>query len=144
MTCFFPFHRGELRIQSHITVLHVEQEVIGDDTLALDSVLECDELRESLLKEEKQLNEKLHATRLVMQFVYHLKIFWYLLFFKYLQGLVLCFNMWSWTLVGMLDPNHILIFAVTPINSLAGSQFVHQSWIRPTYQEVIRYALNQK
>lgn len=46
---------GHLKIPSHISVLHVEQEVIGDDTLALESVLECDELRHSLLKEEKAL-----------------------------------------------------------------------------------------
>ncbi|XP_072036790.1 ATP-binding cassette sub-family F member 3-like [Amphiura filiformis] len=52
----------ELRIQSHITVLHVEQEVIGDDTIAVDSVLECDETREALIKEEKHLTELVHAT----------------------------------------------------------------------------------
>ncbi|XP_071805668.1 ATP-binding cassette sub-family F member 3-like [Asterias amurensis] len=53
---------GELRIQSHISILHVEQEVIGDETIALDSVLESDVLREKLLKEERQLIEKLNAT----------------------------------------------------------------------------------
>ncbi|XP_033109792.1 ATP-binding cassette sub-family F member 3-like [Anneissia japonica] len=53
---------GELRIQSHISVLHVEQEVIGDDTLAIDSVLECDTVRNNLLIEEKQLSEQLQAT----------------------------------------------------------------------------------
>ncbi|KAH1003032.1 hypothetical protein HUJ05_010981 [Dendroctonus ponderosae] len=31
---------GNLKIPSHISILHVEQEVVGDETLALDSVLE--------------------------------------------------------------------------------------------------------
>ncbi|KAJ8022132.1 ATP-binding cassette sub-family F member 3 [Holothuria leucospilota] len=52
----------ELRIQSHFSILHVEQEVVGDDTIAVDSVLECDELRTRLLKEEKELNEKIAST----------------------------------------------------------------------------------
>ncbi|KAK3705518.1 hypothetical protein RRG08_041392 [Elysia crispata] len=51
-----------LMIPSHITVLHVEQEVAGDDTPALQSVLECDEKREALLKEEKALNAKLSSS----------------------------------------------------------------------------------
>ncbi|KAG8195227.1 hypothetical protein JTE90_027968 [Oedothorax gibbosus] len=46
---------GQLRISSHISVLHVEQEVVGNDTIALDSVLECDETRQNLLNEEKRL-----------------------------------------------------------------------------------------
>ncbi|XP_034949358.1 ATP-binding cassette sub-family F member 3-like [Chelonus insularis] len=45
----------QLRIPSHIRVLHVEQEVAGDDTSALNSVLECDEERNSLLKREAEL-----------------------------------------------------------------------------------------
>ncbi|XP_064599054.1 ATP-binding cassette sub-family F member 3-like [Liolophura sinensis] len=49
----------QLKIPSHISILHVEQEVVGDDTLALDSVLECDEKRHSLLQEEKQINAQL-------------------------------------------------------------------------------------
>ena len=36
-------------------MLHVEQEVVGDDTLALDSVLECDTEREQLLAREREL-----------------------------------------------------------------------------------------
>merc|ERR1712176_803505 len=47
--------KRELYIPTHITVLHVEQEVIGDDTLAVDSVLEADTVRTSLLKEEQKL-----------------------------------------------------------------------------------------
>ena len=34
------------------------QEVVGDDTLALQSVLECDEERERLLKRERELLTK--------------------------------------------------------------------------------------
>uniref|UniRef100_A0A8B9MUT3 ATP binding cassette subfamily F member 3 n=1 Tax=Accipiter nisus TaxID=211598 RepID=A0A8B9MUT3_9AVES len=44
-----------LRIPSHISILHVEQEVAGDETPALQSVLECDTTRESLLREERDL-----------------------------------------------------------------------------------------
>ncbi|GAB0094397.1 ATP-binding cassette sub-family F member 3 [Sergentomyia squamirostris] len=45
----------QLQIPPHITVLHVEQEVIGDDTIALDSVLEQDTVRTGLLRREKEL-----------------------------------------------------------------------------------------
>lgn len=45
-----------LFIPKHITILHVEQEVAGTDTSALDAVLECDTQRESLLAEEKLLS----------------------------------------------------------------------------------------
>ena len=41
----------------------MEQEVTGDDTLALQSVLESDEKRESLLKEEKDINDKMNSGR---------------------------------------------------------------------------------
>ncbi|CAF0895669.1 unnamed protein product [Brachionus calyciflorus] len=51
----------QLKIPSHIRILHVEQEVHGDDTLAIDSVLECDEKRRSLLQLEKEINEKIHS-----------------------------------------------------------------------------------
>ncbi|XP_067140613.1 ATP-binding cassette sub-family F member 3 [Centruroides vittatus] len=51
---------GHLKIPSHISILHVEQEVVGDDTTALESVLQCDEERQSLLKEEKELTAKIH------------------------------------------------------------------------------------
>ncbi|KAF8139774.1 P-loop containing nucleoside triphosphate hydrolase protein [Boletus edulis] len=49
----------ELPIPAHITILFVEQEVIGDDTTALDSVLKADVWRDHLLKEEVHLNAKL-------------------------------------------------------------------------------------
>ncbi|KAI1235935.1 ATP-binding cassette sub-family F member 3, partial [Lamprotornis superbus] len=52
-----------LRIPSHISILHVEQEVAGDDTPALQSVLECDTTRESLLQEERDLTAKISAGR---------------------------------------------------------------------------------
>jgi ATP-binding cassette subfamily F protein 3 len=37
-------------------VLHVEQEVVGDDTPALESVLECDTVREELLRKEHEIS----------------------------------------------------------------------------------------
>ncbi|XP_061493476.1 ATP-binding cassette sub-family F member 3 isoform X2 [Rhineura floridana] len=54
---------SNLRIPSHISILHVEQEVAGDDTPALQSVLECDTTRESLLKEEKELTARVNSGR---------------------------------------------------------------------------------
>ncbi|KAH0953462.1 hypothetical protein HN011_008579 [Eciton burchellii] len=45
----------QLRIPSHVRVLHVEQEVAGDDTSALESVLECDQERSTLLSQETKL-----------------------------------------------------------------------------------------
>lgn len=53
---------GQLKIPSHIRILHVEQEVVGDDTTAINSVLECDLKRQSLLQQEKELNEKIHSS----------------------------------------------------------------------------------
>lgn len=46
----------QLQIPSHITILHVEQEVVGDDTIALDSVLECDVVLNNLLRQEEITN----------------------------------------------------------------------------------------
>lgn len=48
---------GDLKIPQHISILHVEQEVVGDDTLALQSVLESDTRRESLIQEEKMISK---------------------------------------------------------------------------------------
>ncbi|KAE8294788.1 ATP-binding cassette sub-family F member 3 [Larimichthys crocea] len=48
-----------LRVPGHISILHVEQEVAGDETSALQSVLESDTLREGLLDEEKRLNARI-------------------------------------------------------------------------------------
>lgn len=51
----------EVPIPPHITILFVEQEIIGDDTSAIDSVLKADVWREVLLKEDKQLEEQLRV-----------------------------------------------------------------------------------
>uniref|UniRef100_A0A3P9QDZ5 ATP binding cassette subfamily F member 3 n=1 Tax=Poecilia reticulata TaxID=8081 RepID=A0A3P9QDZ5_POERE len=48
-----------LRVPAHISILHVEQEVAGDDTIALQSVLESDTQREDLLGEERRLNARI-------------------------------------------------------------------------------------
>uniref|UniRef100_A0AAQ5YLX8 ATP-binding cassette sub-family F member 3 n=1 Tax=Amphiprion ocellaris TaxID=80972 RepID=A0AAQ5YLX8_AMPOC len=48
-----------LRVPGHISILHVEQEVAGDETAALQSVLESDRQREDLLHEEKMLNARI-------------------------------------------------------------------------------------
>ncbi|KAK7063138.1 ATP-binding cassette sub- F member 3 [Halocaridina rubra] len=48
-----------LRIPSHISVLHVEQEVTGDDTTALESVLECDVQRNTLIQKEKAIQGRI-------------------------------------------------------------------------------------
>lgn len=49
----------QLLIPNNLSILHVEQEVVGDDTIALQSVLESDTVRESLLKEEANINAKM-------------------------------------------------------------------------------------
>lgn len=51
----------QLQIPSHITILHVEQEVIGDNTPAISSVLECDFARVRLLQAEKDLTARINA-----------------------------------------------------------------------------------
>ncbi|KAK2706343.1 ATP-binding cassette sub-family F member 3-like [Artemia franciscana] len=50
----------QLQIPSHITVLHVEQEVVGDETPAIQSVLECDTVREGLIAEEKKITQEIN------------------------------------------------------------------------------------
>ncbi|GAA5957232.1 hypothetical protein JCM8115_006923 [Rhodotorula mucilaginosa] len=47
----------EVAIPQHISILYVQQEVIGDDTPAVESVLQADVHRSHLLAEEAQLNE---------------------------------------------------------------------------------------
>lgn len=49
----------QLLIPSNLSILHVEQEVVGDETIALQSVLESDTVRESLLAEEASINAKM-------------------------------------------------------------------------------------
>ncbi|WAQ84856.1 hypothetical protein PtA15_5A429 [Puccinia triticina] len=51
----------EVAIPSHITILYVEQEVVGDETRAIDSVLKADVWRDRLLAEEAELNALLSA-----------------------------------------------------------------------------------
>jgi len=54
--------RRELFVPSHISILCVEQEVRGDETQVLQSVLECDTERENLLEEEKKLLALAHES----------------------------------------------------------------------------------
>lgn len=49
----------ELPIPQHISVLYVEQEIVGDDTKAIDSVLKADVWRHKLLQDEKDVNAQL-------------------------------------------------------------------------------------
>ncbi|OUM54065.1 hypothetical protein BVG19_g3408 [[Candida] boidinii] len=51
--------KRELNIPKHITILHVEQEITGDDTPALQSVLDADVWRKQLLMEESKINERM-------------------------------------------------------------------------------------
>ncbi|EGV66023.1 ATP-binding cassette, regulator of translational elongation [Yamadazyma tenuis] len=51
--------RRELNIPKHITILHVEQEIRGDDTPAIQSVLDADVWRKTLLQEEAKINERI-------------------------------------------------------------------------------------
>lgn len=51
--------RRELNIPKHITILHVEQEIRGDDTPAIQSVLDADVWRKTLLTEESKINERI-------------------------------------------------------------------------------------
>lgn len=50
----------QLIIPSNITMLSVEQEVEGDDTLVINSVLACDTKRAALLEEEKNIQDKIN------------------------------------------------------------------------------------
>ncbi|KAL9584406.1 MAG: hypothetical protein Q9212_002142 [Teloschistes hypoglaucus] len=51
--------RRELAIPTHITILHVEQEITGDDTLALQAVLDADVWRKHLLAEQEKIVKEL-------------------------------------------------------------------------------------
>ncbi|KAK6461960.1 ATP-binding cassette family, regulator of translational elongation [Scheffersomyces coipomensis] len=51
--------KRELNVPKHITILHVEQEIRGDDTTAIQSVLDADVWRKSLLQEEQKLGERI-------------------------------------------------------------------------------------
>lgn len=49
----------EVPIPTHISILYVEQEIVGDDTKAIDSVLKADVWRHKLITDEKEINAKL-------------------------------------------------------------------------------------
>ncbi|KAI9862524.1 MAG: hypothetical protein M1813_004376 [Trichoglossum hirsutum] len=51
--------RRELAIPTHITILHVEQEITGDDTPALQAVLDADVWRKHLLAEQEKITQQL-------------------------------------------------------------------------------------
>ncbi|KAL8873669.1 MAG: hypothetical protein Q9174_000899 [Haloplaca sp. 1 TL-2023] len=51
--------RRDLAIPTHITILHVEQEITGDDTLALQAVLDADVWRKHLLAEQEKITKEL-------------------------------------------------------------------------------------
>ncbi|GFZ42543.1 Probable ATP-binding cassette sub-family F member 3 homolog [Saitozyma sp. JCM 24511] len=51
----------EVPIPTHISILYVEQEVVGDDTPAIDSVLQADVWRHKLVTDEAELNARLEA-----------------------------------------------------------------------------------
>ncbi|EWC44001.1 putative ABC transporter ATP-binding protein C29A3.09c [Drechslerella stenobrocha 248] len=51
--------KRELNVPTHISILHVEQEITGDDTPALQAVLDADVWRKHLLAEQDRLNNLL-------------------------------------------------------------------------------------
>lgn len=53
--------KREVAIPTHISILHVEQEISGDDTTALQAVLDADVWRKHLLKEQDKVTAQLAA-----------------------------------------------------------------------------------
>ncbi|KAL8823213.1 MAG: hypothetical protein Q9191_006069 [Dirinaria sp. TL-2023a] len=53
--------RRELAIPTHISILHVEQEITGDDTPALQAVLDADVWRKHLLSEQEKISRELSS-----------------------------------------------------------------------------------
>ncbi|KAL9101460.1 MAG: hypothetical protein Q9163_003275 [Psora crenata] len=51
--------RRDLAIPTHISILHVEQEITGDDTPALQAVLDADVWRKHLLAEQEKITKQL-------------------------------------------------------------------------------------
>lgn len=51
--------RREIAIPTHISILHVEQEIMGDDTPALQAVLDADVWRKHLLAEQEKISRQL-------------------------------------------------------------------------------------
>ena len=59
LLCYLIVSSGQLLIPSGIRMLSVEQEVDGDETTVLDSVLSCDTQRQTLLRREQEINDAL-------------------------------------------------------------------------------------
>ncbi|ODM22182.1 putative ABC transporter ATP-binding protein C29A3.09c [Aspergillus cristatus] len=53
--------RREVAVPHHISILHVEQEITGDDTPALQAVLDADVWRKHLLQEQEKISKELAA-----------------------------------------------------------------------------------
>ncbi|EGD88377.1 hypothetical protein H112_04859 [Trichophyton rubrum D6] len=53
--------RREVAIPTHISILHVEQEITGDDTPALQAVLDADVWRKRLLADQEKISSQLAA-----------------------------------------------------------------------------------
>ncbi|KAI5298921.1 ATP-binding cassette sub- F member 3, partial [Ascosphaera atra] len=53
--------RREVAVPTHISILHVEQEIRGDDTPALQAVLDADVWRKHLLREQENISKQLSA-----------------------------------------------------------------------------------
>ncbi|TRX92355.1 hypothetical protein FHL15_006741 [Xylaria flabelliformis] len=51
--------RRELPIPTHISILHVEQEITGDDTTALQAVLDADVWRKVLMRDQSEITARL-------------------------------------------------------------------------------------
>ncbi|KAL9617738.1 MAG: hypothetical protein Q9160_007512 [Pyrenula sp. 1 TL-2023] len=51
--------RREVAIPTHISILHVEQEITGDDTSALQAVLDADVWRKKLLADQEKISKQL-------------------------------------------------------------------------------------
>ncbi|KAF4557003.1 ABC transporter-like protein 7 [Elsinoe fawcettii] len=51
--------RREVAIPTHISILHVEQEITGDDTPAIQAVLDADVWRKHLLQEQEKITKEL-------------------------------------------------------------------------------------
>ncbi|KAF2667812.1 P-loop containing nucleoside triphosphate hydrolase protein [Microthyrium microscopicum] len=53
--------RREIAIPTHISILHVEQEIMGDDTPAIQAVLDADVWLKHLLREQEKITQELNA-----------------------------------------------------------------------------------
>ncbi|EIE89528.1 hypothetical protein G6F45_000685 [Rhizopus arrhizus] len=53
--------RREIAVPQHISILYVEQEVVGDDTPAVEMVLRADVWREHLLEKERNITSRMAA-----------------------------------------------------------------------------------